>query len=55
MIGYTELNMDLTRAQEAMKEETHRFAREVLRPASLELDKLDDPEAVIKHPCFGTP
>jgi alkylation response protein AidB-like acyl-CoA dehydrogenase len=52
MIGYTELNMELTRAQEAMKEETHRFAREVLRPASLELDKLDDPEAVIGSPLF---
>ncbi len=52
MIGYTELNMELTKAQEAMKEETHRFAREVLRPASLELDKLDDPEAVIGSPLF---
>ena len=52
MIGYTELNMELTKAQEAMKEETHRFAKEVLRPASLELDKLDDPEAVIGSPLF---
>ena len=52
MIGYTELNMELTKAQEAMKEETHRFAKEVLRPASLELDKLDDPEAVIGSTLF---
>lgn len=52
MIGYTELNIDLTKAQNAMKEETHRFAREVLRPASLELDKIDDPETVIKSPLF---
>jgi alkylation response protein AidB-like acyl-CoA dehydrogenase len=52
MIGYTELNMELTKAQGAMKEETHRFAKEVLRPASLELDKLDDPAAVISHPLF---
>jgi alkylation response protein AidB-like acyl-CoA dehydrogenase len=52
MIGYTELNMELTKAQEAMKEETHRFAKEVLRPASLELDKVDDPEAVINSPLF---
>jgi alkylation response protein AidB-like acyl-CoA dehydrogenase len=52
MIGYTELNIDLTKAQNTMKEETHRFAREVLRPASLELDKIDDPDAVIKSPLF---
>jgi len=52
MIGYTELNMELTKAQETMKEETHRFAKEVLRPASLELDKIDDPEAVIQSPLF---
>jgi len=52
MIGYTELNIDLTKAQNAMKEETHRFAREVLRPASLELDKIEDPETVIKSPLF---
>ena len=52
MIGYTELNMELTKAQETMKEETHRFAKEVLRPASLELDKIDDPEAVIDSPLF---
>lgn len=52
MIGYTELNMDLTKAQIAMKEETHRFAKEVLRPASLELDKIADPEAVIQSPLF---
>lgn len=52
MIGYTELNIELTNAQTVMKEETHRFAREVLRPASLELDKVDDPEAVFKSPLF---
>ncbi|MCB2145951.1 MAG: acyl-CoA/acyl-ACP dehydrogenase [Deltaproteobacteria bacterium] len=51
-MGYTELNIDLTKAQNAMKEETHRFAREVLRPASIELDKIDDPETVIKSPLF---
>ena len=52
MIGYTELNMELTKAQETMKEETHRFAKEVLRPASLELDKIDDPEKMIDSPLF---
>lgn len=52
MIGYTELNIDLTRSQTAIKEETHRFAREVLRPASIELDKIADPEAMIGAPLF---
>lgn len=52
MNGYTELNMDLTKAQIAMKEETRRFAKEVLRPASLELDKIHDPAEVIASPLF---
>ncbi|MDP3285533.1 MAG: acyl-CoA dehydrogenase family protein [Desulfobacterales bacterium] len=51
-MSYIELNMDLTREQKIMKEETHRFSKEVLRPASLELDKLHDPEDVIKSPLF---
>ena len=51
MIGYTELNIELTDEQNAIKEETHRFAREVLRPASVELDKLS-PEEVIKSDLF---
>lgn len=51
MIGYTDLNIELTDEQNAIKEETHRFAKEVLRPASLELDKMD-PEAVIKSDLF---
>jgi alkylation response protein AidB-like acyl-CoA dehydrogenase len=52
MRGYTELNMDLTREQKAMKEETRRFAKEVLRPASLELDKIADPEKMIQSDLF---
>lgn len=51
MIGYTELNIELTDEQNTIKEETHRFAREVLRPASVELDKLS-PEEVIKSDLF---
>ena len=51
MIGYTELNIELTDEQNAIKEETHRFAKEVLRPASIELDKMD-PEAVIKSDIY---
>ncbi len=49
---YNDLNLELTDEQEAIKQETHKFSREVLRPASLELDKLHDPEEVIKHPLF---
>ena len=45
---YLDLNRDLTPAQVALKEETHRFAEEVLRPASMELDKLSA-EDVIKE------
>ncbi|MBI5552349.1 MAG: acyl-CoA/acyl-ACP dehydrogenase [Desulfobacterales bacterium] len=52
MNGYNELNMELTKPQIAMKEETRRFAKEVLRPASIELDKLHDPAEVIKSPVF---
>ncbi len=51
MIGYTELNIELTDEQNTIKEETHRFAREILRPASVELDKLS-PEEVIKSDLF---
>jgi len=48
MSTYLELNRELTPAQTALKAETHKFAEEVLRPASLELDKLADPQDVIK-------
>ena len=45
---YLELNKELTPEQVNLKEETHRFAEEVLRPASIELDKIADPEDVIR-------
>ncbi|MCP4692391.1 MAG: acyl-CoA/acyl-ACP dehydrogenase [Desulfobacterales bacterium] len=51
-MGYTDLNIELTKEQISIKEETHRFAKEVLRPASLELDKIHDPGDVIEHPLF---
>lgn len=47
MALYTDLNIDLTPEQIAIKEETHKFAKEVLRPASLELDKINDPVEMI--------
>ncbi len=52
MIEYTDLNIELTKEQISIKEETHRFAREVLRPASLELDKIHEPDDVIESDLF---
>jgi alkylation response protein AidB-like acyl-CoA dehydrogenase len=51
-MSYRELNIELTKAQIAMKKETHKFAKDVLRPAALKLDKIDDPQEVIKSPVF---
>ena len=48
MSAYLDLNKELTSAQTALKAQTHKFAAEVLRPASLELDRLANPEDVIK-------
>ncbi len=46
MTTYLELNKGLTTDEAALKEQVHRFAAEVLRPAALELDQLA-PEEVI--------
>jgi len=46
VVTYLDLNKGLTDAEKSVKEETHKFAAEVLRPASIELDKLS-PEEVI--------
>ena len=43
---YLELNTELTSEQVALKEQTHRLAAEVLRPVSVQLEKLD-PQDVI--------
>ncbi len=51
-MSYLDLNIELTDEQIALKDATHKFAKEVLRPASLELDKLENPEEVIKSPVF---
>ena len=44
---------NLTDEQVALKENIHKFCQEVLRPASIELDKLHDPEDVIKKAVWG--
>ncbi len=48
MPRYTETNLQMTDEQNALKESIHKFCKEVLRPASFELDKIADPEEVIK-------
>ena len=44
---YQDLAVDLSEAEVALKEATHKFAAEVMRPASLELDRLARPEDVV--------
>ncbi len=44
---YLDLNKNLTDEQNALKQRTHEFAAQVLRPVSSELDRLADPADVI--------
>jgi len=39
---YQELALEVPAEYQALKESAHRFAKEVLRPASIELDRLAD-------------
>ncbi len=52
-MSYTELNLDLTEEHRLLKNEVHKFAVEVLRPASIELDRMS-PEDVITRPAGRT-
>ena len=45
---YLELDLGLTDEQAALKKSVHRFAREVIRPAAIQLEALAGPEDVIK-------
>jgi alkylation response protein AidB-like acyl-CoA dehydrogenase len=45
---YLDLNLKLTKTQEMQRDLVHDFARDVLRPASLELDKLDPEDVIAK-------
>ncbi len=45
---YIDLDRTLTPDQAALRKEVHRFSEEVLRPAASELDKLHDPDDVVK-------
>ncbi len=49
MTVYLDYDKALTPEQITLRREVHTFAEEVLRPASMELDKLSDPEDVVKR------
>lgn len=51
-MSYLDLDLNLTDEQIALKEGIHRFAREVLRPAGIELDALASPEEVLKSETY---
>ena len=44
---YRELNVELPKDIESVKEGVHRFAKDVLRPAAVKLDRMTDPRDVI--------
>jgi alkylation response protein AidB-like acyl-CoA dehydrogenase len=48
-MDYLELNTDLTDEQIDLKKSVRQFAKEVLRPAAIALDKLPDPAEVFKE------
>jgi alkylation response protein AidB-like acyl-CoA dehydrogenase len=47
MHSYRDLDLSVPKELEALKESAHRFAKDVLRPTSLELDRMADPRDVI--------
>jgi alkylation response protein AidB-like acyl-CoA dehydrogenase len=47
MDTYQELSLDLPKEHQSMKEAAHRFAKEVMRPASIALDRMANPGDVI--------
>ncbi len=49
MTTYIDSDRLLTDEQKLLRQEVHRFSEEVLRPASVELDALAEPEDVIKR------
>ncbi len=46
MTNYTELSVDIPEEYETLKSSVHRFAREVIRPAAVFLDRIEDPHDV---------
>jgi alkylation response protein AidB-like acyl-CoA dehydrogenase len=46
METYRELSVELPRQCESLRDEAHRFAAEVVRPAAMAIDRADDPRSV---------
>jgi len=46
MATYTELDKDLTSDEASLKQEVHRFSADVLRPASIELDRMEPAQVI---------
>jgi len=49
---YMDMNLNITAEQEMTLKTVHEFARDVLRPASLDLDKLDPEDVIAKESIF---
>jgi alkylation response protein AidB-like acyl-CoA dehydrogenase len=47
-MSYTDLNLDLTDEHVSLKENAHKFALEVLRPAAIELDTMTPDQVIAK-------
>ncbi len=51
-MNYLDLNMNLSEEDIALKAETNKFAREVMRPVSIELDKMSPEDAIAPNSPF---
>jgi len=53
-VDYYDLNLGLSKEDLALKRETNKFAREIMRPVSIELDQMTPEEAISpKSPYWG--
>jgi alkylation response protein AidB-like acyl-CoA dehydrogenase len=53
-MNYLDLNLNLSEEDAALKTETNKFAREVMRPISIQLDKMTPEEAITPNSPFWT-
>ncbi|HQI81191.1 MAG TPA: acyl-CoA dehydrogenase family protein [Deltaproteobacteria bacterium] len=51
-MSYTELNLDLTDEHVSLRENAHKFALEVLRPAAIELDTMTPEQVIAKGSIY---
>ncbi len=49
MTTYFDINLDLTEEDKAIREQAHKFAKEVIRPAGREIDRMSAEEAVSEN------